>query len=161
MSDISSETDRSGRPAGNTASTAASEPGDFWVFETGERRRGVCSEDPGTRPVWADWSVWWQMQGGEMCAFMRRLTRVHDVMSQRTEPILASWASSAWLNRALLWMAAMASGWSCRMACHASLRRATRLRMRFRGNKKVRLSTKLRTLTLRWRDRTAGRTTSL
>lgn len=38
-----------------------------------------------------------------------------------TEPILASSASSGWLKRALLWIAAMASGWSWRMACHANL----------------------------------------
>lgn len=41
-----------------------------------------------------------------------------------TDPTLLSSCSSALLNKALLWMAAMASGCSCLMAWQASLRSA-------------------------------------
>lgn len=79
-----------------------------------------------------------------MCKFMRCVNNVPKVTISHTEPILASSASSAWLKRALLWIAAMASGWSCRMACHASLTTQTTEIMWFEGNERVRVSKKVK-----------------
>ncbi len=47
----------SGHPVGSTALAAASAPAGSSGCEMGERHRGVYSEAPETRPVWADSSV--------------------------------------------------------------------------------------------------------
>lgn len=51
---VGNSTYHSGHPVGSTALAAASAPAGSWGSEMGERHRGVCSEAPGTRPVWAD-----------------------------------------------------------------------------------------------------------
>lgn len=66
---------------------------------------------------------WWGLPTAVFQVVHLSLCPVPSILSalDLTDPTLLSSCSSALLNRALLWMAAMASGCSCLMAWQANL----------------------------------------